>query len=466
MLGTLMVITYTAGHSVSLTRSEEVAQNETFFQLNEIQVKHKNRHKLSESAPEQESKTQVHEALEKEVSQTMHQLPKQNTSTHHSILRTVERKHQEPIKLPFNSATAKTYRYVLPRAAYFDKRRRGGHENATVILAHMNKTVFERDLIVACIVGGQRAKKFKIQTMKLNEWIHLNHPECTHDNVLIFCYDTPARNNSRVSVVYRNPNNDSEQYETESEHPLFIPYPVNATNNDSSVMVCTTVYETPPYFREWLHYQKTLGVDFIYINAQESFTKSEVFNDTFFRESLDNGLVQLKVWKEYLSKKEVFYHSQVLYYQNCLYRFQGIYKYSIMADTDDFLTPRGSDRMSLRQHLDSLFTLKPKLGSIRLRWVRYYEPICGLNFTGGLLDHDGNLTQYVNITSATREKNFKSIHKVSATVEAKVHEVAELMPGYCWTIVPDDVAYMAHIKRHKLKKDQQQRLCNHTMNTS
>ena len=50
--------------------------------------------------------------------------------------------------------------------------------------------------------------------MELNEWIHLNHPECTHDNVLIFCYDIPAHNNSRVSVVYRNPNNDAEQYET------------------------------------------------------------------------------------------------------------------------------------------------------------------------------------------------------------------------------------------------------------
>ena len=34
---------------------------------------------------------------------------------HISILRTEERKHPEPIKLPFNSATAKTYRYVLPR---------------------------------------------------------------------------------------------------------------------------------------------------------------------------------------------------------------------------------------------------------------------------------------------------------------------------------------------------------------
>ena len=140
------------------------------------------------------------------------------------------------------------------------------------------------------------------------------------------------------------------------------------------------------------------------------------------------GFVQLKVWKEYLSSKEIFYHSQALYYQNCLYRFQGVYEYVIMADTDDFLIPRATDKtgMGLHQLLHNVFKLKPKLGSVRLRWIRYYEPACGLNFTA---IQDGNPTRYVNMSSAVREKNFKSIHKLSVSLETRVHEVAELLPG-------------------------------------
>ena len=358
----------------------------------------------------------------------------------------------EPIQLPFSIAASKAHRHVLPRAAFFDKRKRGEYKNTTVILAHMKKIVIEKKLVVACIVDGQRAKSFKVQIMVLNRWIHENHPECTHDNVLIYCYNTPGRNNSRVALVYANPDNISQHFETESEHPLFIPPTVKTSG--SNVMVCTTVYKSPPFFIEWLHYQKTLGVNLVYINAQESFLKSKEFNDTFFQGLLADGFVQLKVWQEYLNTREVFYHSQLLYYQNCLYRFQGVHDYAIMVDTDDFVISRANK--TLQQCLSNLFV--NNLGSVRLRWMRYYEPRCGLNFTGNLTRYDvGNLTQYVNISSATRERNFKSIHKLSSTVEVKIHEVGELMQGYHWSIAPDWMIYAAHIKKLKLKKDQLKR---------
>ena len=361
------------------------------------------------------------------------------------------------IQLPFRVAVSKAHRHILPRAAFFDGRKRGKFRNATVILAHMKKVAIERKLVVACTVDGHQTKLFKIQVMKMTSWIHANHPECTHDNVLVLCYDTPGRNNSRVSLVYANPDNESQHFETESEHPLFVPYTVKRSR--SSVMVCTTVYNTPPYFSEWLHYQKTLGVDLVYVNAQQSFLKSKEFNDTFFQSLLADGFVQLKVWQEYLNAREVFYHSQLLYYQNCLYRFQGVHDYAVMVDTDDFVIPRTST--SLQHCLDKLFV--NNWGSIRLRWVRYYEPRCGLNLTGNLTSQNvGNLTQYMNISSASREKNFKSVHKLSTTLEVKVHEVGELVPGYRWTIAPDSVIYAAHIKKRKLSKDQLKKACNGT----
>lgn len=330
--------------------------------------------------------------------------------------------------------------------------------NTTVILAHMKKTALKQKLVVACIVDGQRTTSFKVQLMSLNRWIHENHPECTHDNVLVYCYNTPGRNNSRVSLVYANPDNKSQHFETESEHPLFVPRSVYTSR--PSVMVCTTVYNSPPYFIEWLHYQRKLGVDLVYVNAQESFLKSKEFHDAFFQSLLADGFVQLKVWQEFLNKKEVYYHSQALYYQNCLYRFQGVYDYAMMIDTDDFVISRTTN--SLQQSLKSLMT--GKLGSIRLRWIRYYEPRCGLNFTGNLTSHDdGNLTRYVNVSSAIVEKNFKSIHRLSSTIEVSVHQVAELMPGYRWLVAPSTTIYAVHMKKVKLSKDQFRKECEHSI---
>ena len=71
-----------------------------------------------------------------------------------------------------------------------------------------------------------------------------------------------------------------------------------------------------------------------------------------------------------------------------------------------------------------------------------------MNTTGSLpVSQDGNVTQYMNMSSALLEKNFKSVHKISATLESKVHEVAELMAGFTWCIVPDNSLYMAHVKQ-------------------
>ena len=117
----------------------------------------------------------------------------------------------------------------------------------------------------------------------------------------------------------------------------------------------------------------------------------DAYNDTFLQESIKSGFVGLKVWREYLGPGALFYHAQSLYYQDCVYRFQGIkfYEYAIMADTDDFVIL--ADRRDIRQIIQSLFDSDPKLrgvhslgqllrypfhakqkvGGIQLEWVRY-----------------------------------------------------------------------------------------------
>ena len=347
--------------------------------------------------------------------------------------------------VPFNVSYGKNFAHVVPRAAFFDKRRRGGYKNSTVVLTHINRT--ETIKVVGCIIDGYYTDNVELNPININNWIHKNHPECTHDNVLYYCFNTPGRNNSKVALVYENPQNQSEIFITDSEHPLFVPKSRETSKEfASSVMACTAVFGTPPYFGAWLRYQKSIGVDFVYVNAAETFLCGDAYKDTFLQESLRNGFVQLKVWKEYLTPPALFYHSQALHYQNCVYRFQGIYNYAIMGDFDDFVIPaRGK---SIRQALQSLFDPNPHLGGIQLSWFLFYEPEGGLDYDVIMA---GNFSRYVDgAKPATNERNSKSIHKLTATSDVGIHKVSRLMAGYTRRDAPKNVVYMAHFK-HKDK---------------
>lgn len=346
------------------------------------------------------------------------------------------------LDIPFNKSYSKNYSYLIPRAAFFDKRVRGDYKNATVILTHVIKSMVKP---LGCIVDGHPTFKVELKAISINRWIHTWHPECTHDNVLIFCFDTPGRNNSKVSVIYENPKNKFEIFITDSEHPLFVP---NSRENSkkfvSSVMACTTVFGTPPYFGAWLRYQKTIGVNLVYINAAETFLCGDAYKDTFLQESIRNGFVQLKVWTEYLKPGALFYHSQALYYQNCIYRFQGVYKYAIMGDFDDFVIPaRGKD---INKILQTIFDPKPKLGGIQLDWLRYFEPDGGFNYDIILA---GNFIRYIEANPGMDERNHKSIHKLSATSDVGIHKIAGQMKGHNWIRAPRNMVYMAHFKNRQ-----------------
>jgi hypothetical protein len=347
------------------------------------------------------------------------------------------------LEIPFNTSYSEHYRYLIPRAAFFDKRVRGKYNNATVILTHVIKSLVVKP--VGCIVDGQHTSKVELKAININGWIHKAHPECTHDNVFIFCFNTPGRNNSKVSVMYENPQNKSEIFVTDSEHPLFVPKSREKSKEfASSVLACTTVFGTPPYFGAWLRHQKTIGVDLVYVNAANTFLCGDAFNDTFLQESIENGFVQLKVWKEYLKPGALFYHSQALYYQNCVYRFQGVYNYAIMSDFDDFVIPaRGKD---IGEILRSIFDPKPNLGGVQLDWFRYFEP-------DGGFDNDeilaGKFMQYIEAEPGVPEHNSKSIHKLTATSDVGIHHISGQMKGYTWTRAPKNKVYMAHFKNRQ-----------------
>ena len=364
---------------------------------------------------------------------------------HNTTSNSARNKLAMTVDVSFRTAIAKKLFHVLPRAAFFDKRHRGRHKNTVVVLAHLIKTGLKPNMVIACIVSGNFIQAPEIKSLKINRWLHQRHPECTHDDVLIFCYDAPAFNNNKVSIVYVNPENVTELIAVESEHPLFVP---NETNSHSSVMACTTVFDTPPHFGAWIRYQKTLGVDMVHINAQESFLNSNSSKDAFFLESLRNGFVQLKVWKEHLPGA-THYHSQALYYQNCLYRYLGVHEYCICGDTDDFLTPTNGIDLDVHDILKRVFnqSSRPQVGSANLYWIRYIEPREGSESE----IKDGNLTRYINTSSLEVEGAgymSKPMYRLSAMIEFGIHNSKEYVSrGFRQLITPRKLAYVAHIKK-------------------
>ena len=340
------------------------------------------------------------------------------------------------------------YSHVLPRAAYFDRRQIHGYKNAIVILAQVTKEVLRKNLIFRCVVNGMHTKKFKVLSFLMNGWIHRYHPHLTYDNVLIFCYDATINRDgtNKVVIKYKDPKDNKRIISIKPEAALFVPSFQPANKGRSSVMVCITAFGTPPCFNDWLHYQKTLGVDLIYINAQESFLNSTVYSDAFFQESLANGFVQVKVWEEYLTKMEIFYHSQLLYYHDCLYRFQSVYDYAIILDTDEFYVAEdGKVDINIHQHLDKVFSQRPKVGALRLEQVIYHAPPGGFNRSNTELNDNGNLPRY-GVRTSLKANNFKSVSRLSATVELSVHTVVGFMPNFREYAVPKHVAHVAHMK--------------------
>ena len=321
------------------------------------------------------------------------------------------------------------------------------------MLAHLTRGKLD---IIACKVNNYYTSSFEVVALSINNWLHLRHKECTHDDVLIFCYDTPILNTTNVnsaSIVYLNSKKESEHkiIAVESEHPLHVPM---ETTSRSTVVSCTTVFDTPPHFGAWIRYQKTLGVDLVHINAHVSFFNSSASSDPFFLESLQNGFIKLSVWKEYLKPGASFYHSQALYYQNCLYRYLGVHEFCIACDTDDFFTSTIGKGFYVHNVLKRIFS-NPKVGSSSLDWLRYVQPPEGFNPPEHEIK-DGNLTRYVDTSMPEQDgpqkyRLTKSVNRLSAMIELGIHQSTMFLSGkFHRSSTPRKVAYMAHIRKEHI----------------
>ena len=221
--------------------------------------------------------------------------------------------------------------------------------------------------------------------------------------------------------------------------------PPSNSNYKFTVAVCVAVlFGQPPSFTEWLRYQKTIGVDHIHIIAEDSFTKGCTSNDPYFTQLRNNNYVSMDVWEKRLYSSEVWYHSQSLAYEDCIYQLRGTYDYIFMLDTDNFFIPRVPGQKQLHYYIDKWC---PRSGSCSFDWIDYY-PDCGLKGDPG---EDGNITSLLvsNVRHVWRVP--KSLHSPDSVLDVGIH-VPNTFVDRKWNVkyVSQSLAYVAHIRTGKM----------------
>lgn len=340
---------------------------------------------------------------------------------------------------------------LFVRAVHFDSRPRDEHHNASVFLVVCLKTITDNNLIQGCQVDGQAAKKFSVKLIGETPLWRAFYDFIDHEEVLVHCYDLPARNGSTGHIAYRK-TAGSVVVLAASERPLLMPAPrVDPTSKEGrkynfTIVACAKIFNHPPWLEEWLTYQRTLGVDHVHLDAEDSFEKNGDMKKPFVTRMIDEGFLSIDIWKQYLSGSQIWYHNQGLIYEDCPYRFRGTYDYIMMMDTDDFFTPRVPTEKKIHYYINR-FCRGKGIGSCKFRWVEYYPDAVGLNHNVSI--SDGNVTRALTSYSHYNQGNPKSLHRTTVLIDTATHYAYLMMPGYRVVPVSVNDAYVAHVRLYK-----------------
>ena len=331
---------------------------------------------------------------------------------------------------------------LVVRRVYFDPRKREGHSNAAVFLFEARRRV-NATSFSGCRIGTYRSHKFRFHIPGVYWWAW--KLGVTENLAMLDCYDIPQPRNGDSASLFYTSSTSGLEVEVLSLKPLVVPEAKR--DSTATVVVCLAnvfVGEHSPTEYEmiyhWLRYQKTIGVDHVHMIVEDSFVRAGGFHEAYSQQAISEGFLSIDFWPKWLNETEVFYHSQMLAYEDCLYRFQGVYEYIIYCDWDDFFVPLKHTK-SIKHYLQ--MWCRGKTGTCRFTWRQFY-PFCGLDpaSVGG----DGNLTAAVSFKKTRPRNETKSGHQLKALVDAGVHSAETLMPGYVQGYVPSSEAYFAHLR--------------------
>ena len=347
---------------------------------------------------------------------------------------------------------------VIVRSVYFDDRPRNGHNKVGVFLVAMKESIFDSKLLTGCGVGSEVSSNFRIRSLEENrlmrEWlyIHDGRPHFLYEEYIVECYDIPMANGSNAFILFKNASS-SPVYAAISEFPLMFPAPrVQPTGKyDFSVVTCTEAHNKKvTWLREFIRYQRTIGVDHVHVNILDTFVKDgglkAHLEDPQVVKAVAEGYVTITVWKDLLeTSSKVYSFAAILRKLDCIYRFRGTYNYAFLLDSDDFFNPVEPGKSDLKDYIQDWCHDK-SAGSCMFTWYHYFPEACGMRNEKA---DDGNITRLLKSYKWDFNDHFKSVHLISAVIDTGFHHAKCencLLPGYHVVHVPPHLAYVAHIR--------------------
>jgi hypothetical protein len=344
---------------------------------------------------------------------------------------------------------------VIIRSVYFDGRPRYNYHNASVFLVLIWREITDKKLVTGCQVGDTRTNNFTLRLIgETKMWrIYPKYNVIDHEEVLVHCHNVPSKNGSVAYLYYKLSKNSTER-RVESERPIYFPppraNPVSdvAVRYNLTVLTCTKVFGNPPWLKEWLEYQRFIGVDHVHITGDESFFRGIDKELSYHLEKLiAEGFLSVNFWILWLKNgKEVWYHNQGLILEDCVYQFRGTYDYVFILDTDDFFVPREPGEPHA-QHYIKKYCWEDNKGTCKFRWIEYFPDHFGLDPKVPLVH--GNVTSRLTNYTHTKQGNRKSVHRTQAIVDTATHYAFEILSKYSRVEVPVNTAYVAHMRKGK-----------------
>lgn len=337
------------------------------------------------------------------------------------------------------------------RVVHFDDRPRDGHHNISVFLVVALKFITDNKLIVGCQIDQHVAKDFEVKLIGETPLWRAFYNHINHEELMVYCYDLPATSNSTGYIRYNTTVNATTTKMAASERPVKFPAPripptsAEGKKYNLTIVACAKIFNSPPWLGEWITYQKTIGVDHIHLDAEDTFQKYGYINNPKLQEAIKSGYVSVEIWKEYLNGNELWYHNQGLIYEDCGYRFRNTYDYIVTVDTDDFFTPRVPGEGKLHYYIDKYCRAK-MTGSCKFKWIEFFPDHYGLS---NLTISDGNITRRLSNYSHYVQGNPKSLHRTNVLLDTATHYAFKMVSGYKIQQVSPNVAYFAHIRKKK-----------------
>ena len=324
-------------------------------------------------------------------------------------------------------------------AAYFDGRKQHSHSNVTVIFAAVLQSL-ERN-VTGCEVDEVQELNDNlvlVRPIKITLWLK-KHRLFTHTELMVLCFDMKITKNSTVKLLLKG-NGETMKIPVLKDIVL----PVESTEQDE-VMICATGFGSPENLDQWLLYQQAIGIKFIHLNIHISFVQNINKSETL-RYFLESGNVTMMVWEEQLNQSQVFYHSQSFKYQDCLFRYQNVYKYILLIDFDEYFIPLGPQKY-VHYYAKRLLGRR-NIASVELPEKFYY---CKIKDSENMtVPKDGNITRLYDPSYSSTDDNHKSIHLVKFVEEVSVHVGIPFRShrGVAYNSPRQTNCYIAHISKY------------------